>query len=117
MRLLIQFVYALVFLFLAAFTGSGFYLSNGKVLAERHHPFEPEQAFDYQSGSFADYLAWSVDMLSQARVDAPDGSVIANVAPFRLEPAADCPRLADGRFPKGVLLTHGLIDSPYSMRP
>src|SRR5690606_12484427 len=52
-----------------------------------------------------------------ARVDAPDGSVIANVAPFRLEPAADCPRLADGRFPKGVLLTHGLIDSPYSMRP
>src|SRR5690606_14239410 len=102
--------------FLAAFTGGGFYLSSGKVLAERHQPYEPVQAFDYEAGTFADYLAWSVDTLRQARVDALNERVIANISPFRLEPAADCPRGADGRFAKGVLLTHGLVDSPYSMR-
>src|SRR5690606_26579375 len=69
----------------------------------------------FNGGSFAGYLAWSQTLLREARPDAPE-SVIANLSPFRLEPGPECARTDDGRHLRGVLLTHGLIDSPYSMR-
>ncbi|WP_027390608.1 alpha/beta hydrolase [Chrysiogenes arsenatis] len=71
---------------------------------------------------FADYIAASVAMIRHVREQQPhipaewrEFSIQAN-APFELRPAQGCPTGANGRYAKGILLLHGLSDSPYSMR-
>ncbi len=43
-------------------------------------------------------------------------SVVDERAPFELQPAAACRRTPDGRYPRAVLLIHGLGGTPYEMR-
>ena len=88
-------------------------LSWGKDLDERHRPLDSSEAFDFSSGSFDDYIAWAQRRLRTARPDASD-YVMSGLLPFRLEPAADC--AASESFRNGVVLTHDLFDSPYTMR-
>jgi alpha-beta hydrolase superfamily lysophospholipase len=101
----------------AAYLGAGAYLATGKVLGERHLDIG-DDAYAYPADAqFGDYLAWANTHLHQWHPEA-DGEVIAaNLAPFMLEPDSTCPRTADGRWQHGIVLIHGLIDSPYSMRP
>lgn len=99
------------------FLGLGIFLSQGKVLQDWHLPSSFAEPFDFASGSFADYIAWSERRIRAARVDAPADDVVANLKPFLLEPDSDCPVNPDGRYPDGIVLVHGLIASPYSMKP
>lgn len=96
---------------------AGLMLSRGKTLDERHVPYPYDNEFSFTSGSFEDYILYSRRLIQAARLDAPTQTVIDNLAPFALEPAAACPRAASGKFAKGIVLIHGLFDSPYSMRP
>ncbi|MDR0779076.1 MAG: alpha/beta fold hydrolase [Pseudomonadales bacterium] len=98
------------------YLGLGFALSYGKQLGARHAAID-YPGFDFTQGTLADYDSYSRDYLRSTRVDAVDDAILDNLVPFTLEPGAECPRLPDGRLPHGIVLTHGLIDSPYSMRP
>ncbi len=61
---------------------------------------------------FADYVRQTRAMLRAVRAD----SVIDGNAPFELLPAADFSRGRGKPYRRGILLTHGLSDSPYHMR-
>ena len=67
--------------------------------------------------SFADYVARNREMLRRAHAGAADlDRIIDGNAPFELNPP---PGFAPGQqkpYRRGVLLTHGLSDSPYTMR-
>lgn len=95
----------------------GIFLSWGKTLGERHTPYTQDAGFDFASGSIDDYIAYTKQLMQAARLDAPAPTVINNLAPFVLEPDASCPRTASGKVERGIVLIHGLFDSPYSMRP
>lgn len=84
--------------------------------AERHRPLAYTDRFDFSTGSFAAYTDFALGRLRVARGEAADAALLANLAPFRLEPGAECPRAADGRFANGIVLTHDLLESPYAMR-
>lgn len=90
-------------------------LTSGKQLDARHRPLNFAETFDFDTGTYADYTAYSERRLRAAHADASD-EVIANLAPFRMEPPADCPVSTTATFRNGVLLTHDLLESPYSMR-
>lgn len=94
----------------------GLLLSRGKVLSLRHQPFVPSKPFDFQSASYDDYIAYAQDHLRKARLDAPAEDVIQNASPFELKPGVNCERDEKGRYENGIVLAHGLIASPYSMR-
>jgi esterase/lipase len=86
-------------------------------LAQRHQPSGLNSAFRGEGLSFADYVALTRDMLRNAhtKLGTPDiEKVIAGNLPFALKP-----RVADGirqPYKRGILLTHGLTDSPYFMQ-
>ena len=105
----------LVFVALAIF-GLGWLLVKGKTLSERHEPFVSSASFDYNTATFDEYIKYSQDHLRRARVDTPSDFVIRNASPFVLKPAQACARSAGGGYKKAIVLTHGLIASPYSMR-
>lgn len=91
-------------------------LTRGKELDARHRPLDFAETFDFDTGTFADYAAYSARRLRAARADAPD-AVIANLAPFRMEPAPEqnCPASTTAMYRNGIVLTHDLLDSPYGM--
>ncbi len=94
-----------------------FVFTRGKELDARHRPFNFAESFDFSSGSFADYMAWSERRLRAARGDDADPAVIANLLPFRLEPGAECTEYKSGeRYRAGVVLTHDVLDSAYTQR-
>lgn len=97
------------------YIGAGFMLARGKTLAERHLDFD-EPAFDYNSDSFDDYRLYSQARLLVSRVGALDQDMLDNLTPFELLPADDCPRSVEGKAQRGILLTHGLLESAFSMR-
>jgi len=82
--------------------------------------------------AFADYVARNRDMLSRAHAGAADWEkIVDGNAPFELTPNNPSPPPCRGRaregveaslpgqqkpYRRGVLLTHGLSDSPYFMR-
>jgi esterase/lipase len=107
----------LLVLLAAVYLGAGAFLATGKMLGERHLDIEND-AFGYaRDASFADYVAWASAHLRQWHPEEGGEAIAANLAPFILEPDSSCPRTADGRWQRGIVLIHGLIDSPYSMRP
>lgn len=101
---------------LAAVTGLGVFLSTGKTLNAAHFPATFSEPFDYDSATFSQYRDWSERRLLASRTDSPDKEVINNLLPFELIPDADCPTNPDGRYANGIVLVHGLIASPWSMR-
>ncbi len=106
----------IIVLLAVLFVAAGLFLLQGKELGARHVPFAYED-FDYANGNFAAYIDYSTARMQAARLDSPSQTLIDNLAPFALEPDATCPLAANRKVDKGIVLIHGLIDSPYSMRP
>ena len=88
-------------------------------LEARHHASGLNSQFNGDQLAFADYVLRQREMIAKARSDA--GSVIPEKiidgnAPFELKPTGDYPAGKVKPYKHGVLLTHGLTDSPYFMR-
>ncbi|MGA9665050.1 MAG: alpha/beta fold hydrolase [Gallionella sp.] len=67
--------------------------------------------------AFAEYVARNRDMLYRAHAGAADlQKIVDGNAPFELKPPACFPAGRQKPYRRGVLLTHGLTGSPYSMR-
>jgi esterase/lipase len=88
-------------------------------LEARHRPSGLNSRFEGDCLSFADYVARTRDMLRRAH-GKPNAAnleqIIDGNAPFELKPAAGFPTGRGKPYRRGVLLTHGLTDSPYFMR-
>ena len=99
------------------FTALGLAMSRGRQLDTVYSPSGFSESFDFSSGSFEDYILWSERRVRASRTDSPSEATISNLLPFELKPDADCPVNSDGRYPDGIVLVHGLIASPWSMKP
>lgn len=85
------------------------------LLEARHRPSGLNNRFAGDGLSFAEYVTQSREMLALAHARLGSSEAERRVegnAPFELSPAVQ-PGVAPAR---GVLLVHGLTDSPYSMR-
>jgi esterase/lipase len=90
------------------------------LLETRHQPSGLNTGFNGSGLEFADYVARTRDMLRKAHSgsDAADlEKIVDGNAPFELKPTAGDFAGRKKTFRRGVLLTHGLTDSPYFMRP
>jgi esterase/lipase len=71
--------------------------------------------------SFDEYIRQSERMIEKARVDINEinrDAILNANRPFELKPdESRFPRNREGRFEKGILLIHGLSDSPYFLQP
>ena len=93
--------------------------SSAPSLEARHQPSGLNTRFIGSQLTFADYVAVTRDMLRKAHsaLGAADlEKIIDGNAPFELKPAAGFPDGNIKTYKRGVLLTHGLSDSPYFMR-
>ncbi len=88
-------------------------------LEARHHASELNSQFNGGQLEFADYVARQREMIAQVRSGAgaanPEKITDGN-APFELKPTGNYPVGQKKSYKRGVLLTHGLTDSPYFMR-
>lgn len=89
------------------------------VLEARHCPSGHSRLVDAGRLAFADYVARSRDMLY--RIHSAAGAInvekiVNGNAPFELKPPVVDPGENNKAYRRGVLLTHGLSDSPYFMR-
>ncbi|MBU0730100.1 MAG: alpha/beta fold hydrolase [Proteobacteria bacterium] len=70
--------------------------------------------------SFADYIAKTREMITLARQDFdihPKQTVVEANSPFQLAPdSLKFPKQQNGKYQKGILLIHGLSDSPYHLK-
>ncbi len=93
---------------------------GGPQLSKRHKESGLNTGFRYSDMSYPEYIAHMRRVIADAREDlTPENRerVIDWNSPFILEPdAARCPAAAGGRVRAGVLLIHGLTDSPFEMR-
>lgn len=88
-------------------------------LGVRHRSSGLNSRFDCGHLEFADYVERMRKMLLEARADVPPDNletIVRGNAPFELRPAGDYPAGRDKPYRRGILLTHGLTDSPYFMR-
>ncbi len=87
-------------------------------LSERHRPSQrPVQAAAFSS--VETYEKEINRRIARARTDlnGTDAEwIVGGNAPFHLKPSDDCPAGQEKRYRRGVLLTHGLTGSPYTMR-
>ena len=93
--------------------------SSATSLEARHRPSGVNSRFYGSQSTFADYVALSRDMLRKAHsaLGADNLEKIVNGnAPFELKPPAGFQSGQKKIYRRGVLLTHGLSDSPYFMR-
>lgn len=84
---------------------------------ERLKPSNVNTKFDFDvTKTFEEYINYSRDIIKSGRVDLNEANkkqIIDWNSPFIIRPNMDnCP----GGTKKGILLTHGLTDSPYMMR-
>ena len=89
------------------------------LLEARHRPSGLNSRFHGGRLAFADYVASSRDMLYKARCRlgaANPEKIVDGNAPFELKPKASGSARQHKTYRRGVLLTHGLTDSPYFMR-
>ncbi|MCX5828525.1 MAG: alpha/beta hydrolase [Deltaproteobacteria bacterium] len=74
-----------------------------------------------ENSTFATYLQKTREMMIKARVDIHDDNwevVLKANMPFELRPdEGSFPKGKDGKYRKGILLIHGLSDSPYLLQP
>lgn len=98
------------------------YTTNTRIttpLEARHRPSGFNSRFDGWSASFADYIAHQREMISLARANANPADlrkIVDGNAPFELKPVGNYPTGKMKPYKRGILLTHGLSDSPYFMR-
>ena len=112
----LKIIAGIVLLILVLILALGMVLSQGKPLQDVHVPSSFNEAFDYGSASFVDYIAWNERRVRASRADGAPDDILPNLLPFELMPDSDCPLNPDGRYPNGIVLVHGLIASPYSMK-
>ena len=116
LKTILQIMSGIVALALLLIFALGMALSQGKHLQDVHVPSSFTEQFDYDNGDFAAYRAWNERRVRASRNDNPPEDVIANLMPFELVPESDCPLNPDGRYPDAIVLVHGLIASPWSMK-
>ncbi|MDH4234732.1 MAG: alpha/beta fold hydrolase [Gallionella sp.] len=88
-------------------------------LEARHKPSGLNTRFNGSQLAFGDYVALCRDMLGKAHSALGEASlekVVDDNAPFELKPSAGFQPGQNKTYRRGVLLTHGLTDSPYFMR-
>ncbi len=88
--------------------------------ASRHLPSGLNSNFCHDQPSFADYVSACRKMLGQAHAGKSPGDLekaIAGNAPFELKPEGKFQTGKNKPYRRGILLVHGLTDSPYFMRP
>lgn len=88
-------------------------------LADRHQVSGLNSKFDGQNHSFSDYVLASRAMIAKTHKAANPSElkkIIDGNSPFEMNPAASCTAGQGNPYHRGVLLTHGLTDSPYFMR-
>ncbi|MBI5890223.1 MAG: alpha/beta fold hydrolase [Nitrosomonadales bacterium] len=87
------------------------------ILGLRHRPSGLNTHFVGGGMSFAAYVQRTQEMLRQAHEWKNDGEqIIAGNSPFELLPTGSFEKGNDKPYRRGILLTHGLTDSPYQMR-
>jgi len=101
-------------IFLFVFTGC-------TTLPARFTPSGRNATFDFDASQpFATYLAHYREIVQAARTDLTGPNretILAANLPFELKPEPIAfPPAADGRYHQGIILVHGLSDSPYLMR-
>ncbi|MFA5372387.1 MAG: hypothetical protein WC298_10505, partial [Sideroxydans sp.] len=84
-------------------------------LALRHRTSGMNSRFAAAGLPFADYVRQTRAMLRAVRAGEAEAVVEGN-APFELRPVGGFQAGTDKPWRRGVLLTHGLSDSPYHMR-
>lgn len=86
-------------------------------LQARHHPSGLNAGFAGEGLSFAEYVRKTEEMLRQVHAGKPDmEKIVAGNAPFALKPSGNFQKGSGKPYRRGMLLTHGLSDSPYHMR-
>lgn len=87
------------------------------ILGLRHRPSGLNSRFIGSGMSFAAYVQHTQEMLRQIHEWKNDGEqIIAGNSPFELQPSGNFEKGHDKPCRRGILLTHGLTDSPYQMR-
>ena len=93
--------------------------ATSPLLGMRHRPSGLNSAFSGAQLTFPEYIEHCRDLIAQARSELSASAlkkVIDGNAPFELFPAAGYSPGKDKIYRRGILLTHGLTDSPYFMR-
>jgi esterase/lipase len=85
------------------------FAETGAVQADRLQPSGLNSHFAFEGDSFAEYIEATRAMLAQVHRGADAAARIDGNAPFELLPQSNGKR-------RGILLSHGLLDSPYHMR-
>ncbi|MFZ3017113.1 MAG: alpha/beta fold hydrolase [Gallionella sp.] len=86
-------------------------------LEARHRPSGENSRFNGDGLPFDEYVRRTTDMLRRVHAGAAGvEKIVAGNAPFELRPAGDA-KGQNKPYRRGVLLVHGLTDSPYFMRP
>lgn len=94
-------------------------MSCTPVGSERHQPSGVNSTFSFEGETFREYVEFSRQMVVQGRTDLSQGQggeTVAGNGPYFLEPPSSCPPGLHHPYEKGILLVHGLSDSPYMMR-
>ncbi len=87
------------------------------ILGLRHRPSGVNAHFEGERLPFADYVAHAQAMLQRQHAGKNDEErIVAGNSPFELRPTAGFDKGREKPYRRGVLLTHGLADSPYHMR-
>lgn len=93
--------------------------STPSLLEARHQESGLNTQFNGDQLPFADYVARSRAMIGKTHPTASVAEldkIIEGNAPFELTPPASCQPGHGKPYRRGILLTHGLTDSPYFMR-
>lgn len=99
-------------------TGSSVAQATSSLLEARHQPSGLSSLTDAQS-TFPEYIAHARAMIAQAHAGLGADEltkVMEGNAPFELKPAEGFAAGKEQTYRRGVLLVHGLTDSPYFMR-
>ncbi len=87
--------------------------------SERHHPSGINTTFDFKGKEFDRYVSYARELIEKSRTDfTPENRevIINGNAPLSLVPSKECKPGKDHPYTRGILLIHGLSDSPYSMK-
>ncbi len=93
--------------------------ANNTQPQQRHQPSVLNTHFVGTQQSFGEYVMYVRDMLKKVhgkRIDVDVEKVIEGNAPFELKSTGERYTGQNKKYQRGVLLVHGLTDSPYFMR-
>lgn len=92
---------------------------NGEAKLEaRHSPSGENSRFAGDGLPFGEYVRRTTDMLQRVHDGVAEAEkIVAGNAPFELHPVGDSGKGQNKPYRRGVLMVHGLTDSPYFMRP